>query len=77
MSGLRDASSLIAPGEPPAFSVVRSGTARRDGREIVLVCGHASNRVPAALDGLGLGERHLPDHIAWDIGAAAAPVKLT
>src|SRR5690606_10523944 len=76
-SGLRDASSLIAPGEPPAFSVVRSGTARRDGREIVLVCGHASNRVPAALDGLGLDERHLLDHIAWDIGAAAVAVKLT
>src|SRR5690606_14841541 len=77
MSGPRRASPLIAPGEPPAFSVVRSGTPRPSGREIVLVCDHASNRVPAALDGLGLDERHRLDHIAWDIGAAAVALKLT
>ena len=77
MSGPRDVSPLIGPGEPPAFSVVRSGTARADGREIVLVCDHASNRVPAALGGLGLDERHLLDHIAWDIGAAAVALKLS
>ncbi|MFS8609631.1 MAG: N-formylglutamate amidohydrolase [Gammaproteobacteria bacterium] len=76
MSDSVDASPLIGAGEPPAFSVVRSGTARPNGREIVFVCDHASNRIPAALGRLGLDERHLLDHIAWDIGAAAVAVKL-
>ena len=66
---------LIAPDEPPAYAAVASGRAR-DGREVVFVCDHASNRVPAALDRLGLDERHLLDHIAWDIGAASVALKL-
>lgn len=42
-----------------------------DGRgRLLLVCDHASNRVPAEYDQLGLGPEHLEDHIAWDIGAA-------
>ncbi|EGD79719.1 N-formylglutamate amidohydrolase [Salpingoeca rosetta] len=41
-----------------------AGTARG-----VLVCDHASNTIPAKLDGLGLEKKHLSDHIAWDIGA--------
>jgi predicted N-formylglutamate amidohydrolase len=36
----------------------------------VLVCDHASNRVPAALGDLGLSREELSTHIAWDIGAA-------
>jgi len=76
MSDAVDVSPLIGANEPPAFSVVRSGKARPDGREIVFVCDHASNRIPAALGRLGLDERHLLDHIAWDIGAAAVTVKL-
>jgi predicted N-formylglutamate amidohydrolase len=67
---------LIAADEPPAFSAVSSGKPA-DGRELVIVCDHASNRVPAALRGLGLDARHLKDHIAWDIGAAAVALKLT
>src|SRR5690606_16299493 len=67
--------SLIAPDEPPAYVPVASGKAR-DGREGVLVCDHAANRVPTALDRLGLDERHLLDHIAWDIGAASVALKL-
>ncbi|HEX6994229.1 MAG TPA: N-formylglutamate amidohydrolase [Gammaproteobacteria bacterium] len=66
---------LIAADEPPAYVTVASGNAR-EGREVVFVCDHASNRVPAALDRLGLDERHLLDHIAWDIGAAAVALKL-
>jgi len=66
---------LIAPDEPPAYVTVASGRAR-DGREVVFVCDHASNRVPTALDRLGLDERHLLDHIAWDIGAASVALKL-
>ena len=36
---------------------------------IVLLCEHASRNIPAAFDGLGLGEADLSRHIAWDIGA--------
>lgn len=69
-----NASALIGGDEPPAFATVSSGRARRP---IVVVCDHASNRVPAALAGLGLDERHLLDHIAWDIGAGAVALELT
>lgn len=37
----------------------------------VLVCEHAGNRIPKALDNLGLGDYDLSRHIAWDIGAEA------
>src|SRR5690606_24040260 len=36
----------------------------------VLVCEHASNYIPAEYHKLGLEERQLLRHIAWDIGAA-------
>ena len=35
----------------------------------VLVCDHASNWVPPALQGLGLSQDELARHIAWDLGA--------
>jgi predicted N-formylglutamate amidohydrolase len=35
----------------------------------VLVCEHASNRIPKALGTLGLKDEDLKRHIAWDIGA--------
>ncbi len=37
---------------------------------LVLVCEHASNRLPERLGTLGLTRDVLEDHIAWDIGAA-------
>ena len=37
----------------------------------VLVCDHASNRLPRALGSLGLSDGDRARHIAWDIGAAA------
>ncbi len=36
---------------------------------VMLVCEHASNRVPESLDKLGLSEEALASHIAWDPGA--------
>ncbi len=36
---------------------------------IILVCEHASNRLPKALGTLGLSPEQLQMHIAWDIGA--------
>ncbi|MER8445531.1 N-formylglutamate amidohydrolase [Mesorhizobium sp. M1066] len=38
--------------------------------DIVLLCEHASNFMPAEYRQLGLDAMHLQRHIAWDIGAA-------
>jgi predicted N-formylglutamate amidohydrolase len=38
--------------------------------DIVLLCEHASNHMPAEYRQLGLDATHLQRHIAWDIGAA-------
>jgi predicted N-formylglutamate amidohydrolase len=43
----------------------------------VLLCDHASNRIPAELDGLGLPEAEKTRHIAWDIGAAGVTETLS
>lgn len=39
--------------------------------DIVLICEHASNHMPAEYAGLGLDATDLIRHIAWDIGVAA------
>ncbi len=36
---------------------------------VIVVCEHASNRIPAALNGLGLAPGLAESHIAWDPGA--------
>ena len=59
--------TLLGPEDPPAWSVERPA-----GRAPVLVvCDHASNAVPVALESLGLNEEALSRHIAWDIGAGS------
>jgi predicted N-formylglutamate amidohydrolase len=40
------------------------------GSPFVLICEHASNHIPAEYRKLGLDDRELTRHIAWDIGAA-------
>lgn len=45
--------------------------------DIVLLCEHASNHIPAEYRRLGLDEQHLARHIAWDIGAAEVTRKLS
>lgn len=62
----RPAEVLLAPDEPPPFERLPGGGSR----PIVVVCDHASNRIPRALAGLGLPEAKLGEHIAYDIGAA-------
>lgn len=58
---------LIAADEPPAFEVVNP-----DGRApLLLVCDHASARIPAVLGALGLPAAALGLHIAYDIGAGS------
>lgn len=57
---------LIGPAEPPAFEVLNAEGAA----PLLLVCDHASARIPSALDRLGLPPQALRLHIASDIGAA-------
>jgi predicted N-formylglutamate amidohydrolase len=57
---------LLADDEPPAFEVVNTNGAS----QFVLVCDHASKRVPRCLNNLGLTDEQLDDHIGWDPGAA-------
>ncbi|MEP0521239.1 MAG: N-formylglutamate amidohydrolase [Hyphomicrobiales bacterium] len=45
--------------------------------EIVLVCEHASNRIPHALNNLGLEPETIESHAAWDPGAAAVALLLS
>jgi len=64
---------LLDANEPGAYELIRpTGTS-----PIVLVCDHASNRVPARLHRLGLNDEQLQSHIAWDPGAAALARKLS
>ena len=61
------ARSLLAPNEPSPVELSNEGA----GAPVVLVCDHASARIPDALGTLGLDEGDLARHIAIDIGAAA------
>jgi predicted N-formylglutamate amidohydrolase len=64
--------SLLGPNEPPAVETVNAGGAGN----AVLVCDHASHRVPERLGSLGLERVLLADHIGWDPGAAAVARRL-
>lgn len=57
---------LLGPAEPPAFELVNA----TGSSSAVLVCDHASNRVPQQLGSLGLDAAQLAEHIGWDPGAA-------
>ncbi len=64
--GASVSSPLIGADEPPPFEIVNA-----EGRApLLLVCDHASNRIPTALGNLGLDAALLRRHIAYDIGAA-------
>ncbi|RRJ83824.1 N-formylglutamate amidohydrolase [Aestuariirhabdus litorea] len=43
----------------------------------LLVCEHASNRIPPALDRLGLSPEQIESHIAWDPGALEVARRLS
>lgn len=58
---------ILSEDEPhPAEIINPTGTSPH-----VLICEHASNRIPKSLGNLGLSEDDLRLHIAWDIGAEA------
>ncbi len=56
-----------------AFRLLRP----RGSSRFVLFCDHASNRIPASLNALGLPASELERHIAWDIGAAGVTEALS
>ncbi len=64
-------SNLLADDPPPVQHWREEGAAN-----VLLTCDHASNLVPRALQGLGLGAAELERHIAWDIGAAEVTRRL-
>ena len=47
------------------------------GAELVLICEHASNHIPARYRNLGLDGAALESHIAWDPGALAVALSLS
>ncbi|RWB69692.1 N-formylglutamate amidohydrolase [Mesorhizobium sp.] len=51
---------------PAATEIIESVSAN----EIVLICEHASNYIPAEYSMLGLNKTDVQRHIAWDVGAA-------
>jgi predicted N-formylglutamate amidohydrolase len=61
------AAALLSPDEPSPVSVERS----HGQSPFLLACDHAGQRLPARLGRLGLPDRELDRHIAWDIGIAA------
>jgi predicted N-formylglutamate amidohydrolase len=56
-----------------AFRILRP---EGKGRSVIL-CDHASNRIPPELNNLGLAPSELERHIAWDIGAAGVATQLS
>lgn len=58
---------LLGIDEPPPYAVINP-----DGSSpYLLLCEHASNRIPRALGDLGLPLTERQRHIAWDIGVSA------
>lgn len=60
------ACSLLDASDAPAVEILNPTGASR----FVLVCDHASNRIPFKLHDLGLTQEQLTDPISWDLGAA-------
>jgi predicted N-formylglutamate amidohydrolase len=67
-----DNAPLLAADEPPAFALQREHGAS----PFLLICDHASRRIPRALGDLGVSEAELQRHVAWDIGAAGVAARL-
>ncbi len=65
--------ALLEADEPPAFTVINpTGSSK-----LLLVCDHASNRIPHCLSQLHMSDNDLASHIAWDPGAASVAVGLS
>lgn len=68
----RMSNPLLAHDEPSAVEI-----RDRTGHSLAVVtCDHARNRVPRALNGLGLDDRALASHVAWDPGSLLVAERL-
>lgn len=56
----------MAASHAPMRAIVENAGGRTP---LLLTCEHAKNFIPAHLNGLGLPQAVLEDHVAWDIGA--------
>ena len=56
----------LAIDEPPVYQVTDGDPSSL----VVVVCDHASPRIPRSLENLGLAPHRLTEHIAYDIGVA-------
>ncbi len=65
-------SAWITSDAPPAYEVINPDGQSR----VILVCDHASNRIPKRLGTLGLESADLIEHIAWDLGTAVLGERL-
>ncbi len=54
---------------PVDFGPAATVTSPEGAPEVLVVCEHASNHIPAGLHGLGLSEEAQLSHVAWDPGA--------
>lgn len=70
-SGVADG-PLLAGDEPAAFKVINPTATV----PLILVCDHASRRIPRALETLGLDPVARRCHLAWDIGAGGLTERL-
>jgi len=64
---LIDEKTLLGAEEPAPFDILDVAPSR----PVLLVCDHASHRVPEQLNGLGVSAADLTTHLGLDIGAAA------
>ncbi|MBK7395239.1 MAG: N-formylglutamate amidohydrolase [Myxococcales bacterium] len=64
---------MLRPHEPPAFEIHHPAARGR----VLLICDHASCRLPEAVGTLGVSEADLATHIGWDIGAADVARRLS
>jgi len=70
---VNSADELLQPGDPAPFEEINS-----DGpTPMLLLCDHASRRVPLALGDLGLEVSSFDRHIAYDIGAESVSQRLS
>ena len=63
---------LLDGEESPLIAVNERGRS-----PVVLICEHASNRLPQKLGNLGLADSEFQRHIAWDIGAESVARRLS
>jgi predicted N-formylglutamate amidohydrolase len=66
------AASRLAESEPEPARIINA----RGASPFVLVCDHASNRIPERYQGLGLSAIDRLRHIAWDPGALAVALAM-